>query len=198
MYALAGVLIGGRTFFVIADIVTKHDAALYFGNMPGSLINVIAVWNGGMGFFGGLIGVIVAVALFIRKHPGLTFSVLADELVVMLPIGLALTRIVNFINDELWGNICRPDHPYCIVFPSAPAVLSNMGTLVNAHGRPIARAAHDRDRHRPHRRRRAPKPPHGRGPRTSLCRKRLTSTRNSTWARESAPGGTGGLCRPDF
>jgi phosphatidylglycerol:prolipoprotein diacylglycerol transferase len=131
VYALAGVLIGGRTFFVIADIVTKHDAALYFGNMPGSLINVIAVWNGGMGFFGGLIGVIVAVALFIRKHPGLTFSVLADELVVMLPIGLALTRIVNFINDELWGNICRPDHPYCIVFPSAPAVLSNMGTLVN-------------------------------------------------------------------
>jgi phosphatidylglycerol:prolipoprotein diacylglycerol transferase len=117
VYALAGVLIGGRTFFVIADIVTKHDASLYFGDMPRSLLNVIAVWNGGMGFFGGLIGVIMAISLFVRKHPGLTFSVLADEVVVMLPIGLALTRIVNFINDELWGNICDPDHPWCIKFP---------------------------------------------------------------------------------
>jgi phosphatidylglycerol:prolipoprotein diacylglycerol transferase len=119
VYALIGVLVGGRTFFVIADIVTKHNWSLYFGNLPGSLINVIAVWNGGMGFFGGLIGVIVAMALFVRKHRGLTFSVLADEVVIMLPVGLALTRIVNFINDELVGNICNPDHPWCMKFPSA-------------------------------------------------------------------------------
>jgi phosphatidylglycerol:prolipoprotein diacylglycerol transferase len=120
VYALGGVLIGGRLFFVIADIVTKHTASLYFGDMPRSLINVIAVWNGGMGFFGGLLGVIVAIFLFIRKHPQITFSVLADEVVVMLPVGLALTRVVNFINDELVGNICDPDRPYCMKFPSAP------------------------------------------------------------------------------
>ncbi len=119
VYALAGVLVGGRVFFVFADIVTKHNAALYFGDMPRSLINVIAVWNGGMGFFGGLIGVIVAITLFVRKHPGLTFSVLADEAVVMLPVGIALTRIVNFINDELVGNVCVPDRPWCMKFPSA-------------------------------------------------------------------------------
>ncbi len=118
IYALIGVLVGGRLFFVIADIVTKHDASLYFGDMPRSLLNVIAVWNGGMGFFGGLIGVIVAMILFVRKHPQLTFSVLADEVVVMLPIGLALTRFVNFVNDELVGNICNPDRPYCIKFPN--------------------------------------------------------------------------------
>ena len=117
-YALLGVLVGGRLFFVFADIVTKHTAALYFGNMPGSLINLIAVWNGGMGFFGGLLGVMAAIALFIRKHPGLTFNVLADEVVVFLPVGLALTRVVNFINDELWGNVCAPDHPWCIKFPA--------------------------------------------------------------------------------
>ena len=120
VYALAGVLVGGRAFFVLADIVTKHDASLYFGDMPRSLLNLIAVWNGGMGFFGGLIGVIVAATLFVRKHPGLTFSVLTDELVVMLPVGLALTRVVNFINDELWGNVCNPDQPWCIDFPNAP------------------------------------------------------------------------------
>jgi phosphatidylglycerol:prolipoprotein diacylglycerol transferase len=119
VYALAGVLIGGRVFFVLADIVTKHQAALYFGDMPFSLINLIAVWNGGMGFFGGLIGVIIAIAVFIRRHPGLTFSVLADEVVVVLPVGIALTRCVNFINDELVGNVCDPDRPWCIKFPSA-------------------------------------------------------------------------------
>jgi phosphatidylglycerol:prolipoprotein diacylglycerol transferase len=119
VYALVGVLVGGRTFFVIADIVTRHTQALYFGDMPRSLINLVAVWNGGMGFFGGLIGVTVAIALFVRKHPGLTFSVLADEVVVMLPVGLALTRIVNFINDELVGNVCVPDRPWCIKFPVA-------------------------------------------------------------------------------
>ncbi len=115
VYALAGVLVGGRLFFVIADIVTRHTGPEYLANP----LNIIAVWNGGMGFFGGLIGVLVAIGLFIRRHPGLSFNVLADEVVVLLPIGLALTRIVNFINDELVGNECIPDQPWCIKFPSA-------------------------------------------------------------------------------
>ena len=116
VYALAGVLIGGRSFFVVADIVSHHNADFYFGS-PRALINLIAVWNGGMGFFGGLIGVIVAIALFLRRHPGLRFNVLADEVVVLLPVGIALTRLVNFINDELVGNVCVPDHPWCMQFP---------------------------------------------------------------------------------
>lgn len=116
VYALAGVLIGGRSFFVLADILSHHNADFYFGS-PRNWINLIAVWNGGMGFFGGLIGVIVAIALFLRKHPGLKFNVLGDEVVVMLPIGIALTRLVNFINDELVGNVCNPDRPWCMQFP---------------------------------------------------------------------------------
>src|SRR5262249_19375707 len=116
VYALAGVLLGGRSFFVLADILSHHNADFYFGS-PRNWINLIAVWNGGMGFFGGLIGVIVALALFLRKHPGLKFNVLADEVVVMLPVGIALTRLVNFINDELVGNVCDPDRPWCMQFP---------------------------------------------------------------------------------
>ena len=65
-----------------------------------------------------LIGVLVAMLLFVRRHPQVRFSVLADEVAVMLPIGIALTRVVNFINDELWGNVCVPDHPWCIKFPN--------------------------------------------------------------------------------
>ena len=110
-YALIGVLVGGRAFFVINDIISKHDLSLYLSNP----INFIAVWNGGMAFHGGLVGVIVAIALFLRKHPGLRFRVLSDEVVMMLPIGITLVRIVNFINDELWGHVCDPDRPWCMV-----------------------------------------------------------------------------------
>lgn len=115
-YALLGVLIGGRTFFVINDIISKHDLAQYLSNP----INFIAVWQGGMAFHGGLVGVLIAIWLFVRKHPGLKYTVLGDEVVVLLPIGIALTRVVNFINDELWGDICNPDRPWCMVFPTAP------------------------------------------------------------------------------
>ena len=55
--------------------------------------------------------------LFVRKHRGLTFGVLADEVVLLVPIGIFTTRLVNFINDELPGKICDPDQPYCILFP---------------------------------------------------------------------------------
>ena len=110
-YALVGVLVGGRTFFVINDIISKHDLSLYLSNP----INFIAVWNGGMAFHGGLVGVIIAIVLFLRKHPGLRFRVLGDEVVMMLPVGITLVRLVNFINDELWGNLCSPDRPWCMV-----------------------------------------------------------------------------------
>ena len=67
-YALVGVLVGGRTFFVFNDIISKHDASRLHCRIP---INIIAVWNGGMAFHGGLVGVMVAVWLFVRKHPQL-------------------------------------------------------------------------------------------------------------------------------
>jgi phosphatidylglycerol:prolipoprotein diacylglycerol transferase len=116
VYALVGVLIGGRTGFVIADFITEHNAADYFAHP----LKFIAIWEGGMAFHGALIGVMVAIVLYLRKHRGLTFGVLADEVVVLLPIGIFTTRLVNFINDELPGKICDPDHPYCILFPKYP------------------------------------------------------------------------------
>jgi phosphatidylglycerol:prolipoprotein diacylglycerol transferase len=116
VYALVGVLIGGRTLFVIADIITNHN----FGEYLTHPLNFIAVWQGGMAFHGALIGVFVAIYFYLRKHPGLTIGVLGDEVVPLLPIGIFTTRLVNFINDELPGKICNPDHPYCILFPQYP------------------------------------------------------------------------------
>jgi len=58
--------------------------------------------------------------LFLRKHRGWDFTVLAAEVVVLLPIGSAATRVGNFINNELQGKICNPDQPYCVAFPGMP------------------------------------------------------------------------------
>ncbi|MDE2572344.1 MAG: prolipoprotein diacylglyceryl transferase, partial [bacterium] len=71
-------------------------------------------------FHGGLIGVIVAGLLFLRKHPGLTYRVFADEIVMLIPIGIALTRVVNFINDELPGRIVPASDPWGVQFPNFP------------------------------------------------------------------------------
>ena len=114
VYALVGVLIGGRVGFVIADVITQHNLSDYLAHP----LNFIAVWQGGMAFHGALIGVMLFSVLYLRKHPRLRFSVLFDEVVVLLPLGIATTRIVNFINDELWGKICDPDQPWCIKFPA--------------------------------------------------------------------------------
>jgi phosphatidylglycerol:prolipoprotein diacylglycerol transferase len=116
IYALIGVLIGGRALFVIADIITQHNLADYLANP----LDFIAIWKGGMAFHGALVGVIVAMFLFLRRHRQLSFNVLADEIVVLLPLGIASTRLVNFINDELWGRICDPDQAWCVRFPAAP------------------------------------------------------------------------------
>jgi phosphatidylglycerol:prolipoprotein diacylglycerol transferase len=113
VYALIGVLIGGRVGFVIADVITNHNLGDYLSHP----LNFIAIWKGGMAFHGALVGVIVAIVLFLRKHPGLSFGVLGDEVVPLLSIGIFTTRIVNFINDELPGKICDPNNPWCLVFP---------------------------------------------------------------------------------
>jgi phosphatidylglycerol---prolipoprotein diacylglyceryl transferase len=123
-YALIGVLVGGRTFFVVNDIISKHDLSYYTSNP----LNIVAVWQGGMAFHGGLVGVLIAIWLFVRKHPGLKYTVLGDEVVVFLPVGIALTRIVNFINDELWGDVCNPDRPWCMV-PNRPGDAEIWGPL---------------------------------------------------------------------
>ena len=116
VYALVGVLVGGRVGFVIADVITNHNLAAYLA----APLNFIAVWQGGMAFHGALVGVLLAIWLYLRKHPGLTFGVLGDEVVVLIESGIFTTRLVNFINDELLGKVCIPDHPYCILFPSDP------------------------------------------------------------------------------
>jgi phosphatidylglycerol---prolipoprotein diacylglyceryl transferase len=107
-YLVAGVLFGGRLGYVL------------FYNLPyylRHLAAIPAVWDGGMSFHGGLIGTIAAVLLFARKT-GIGFLSLADLVVPVVPLGLLLGRLGNFINGELWG---RPSNvAWAMIFPRAP------------------------------------------------------------------------------
>ncbi|WP_353683785.1 prolipoprotein diacylglyceryl transferase [Thermodesulfovibrio sp. 3907-1M] len=104
-YLILGLLLGARLGYVI------------FYNLPYYIkhpLEVFAIWQGGMSFHGGLIGVIVSAWLFTRAKK-FDFLTLTDMLVLTAPIGLGLGRIGNFINGELFGRIT--DVPWAMIFP---------------------------------------------------------------------------------
>lgn len=102
-----GVILGGRVGYMI----------FY---QPGRLLedplSLIYVWEGGMAFHGGLLGVVILTWLYARKV-GIRPLELGDALAPMIPIGLGLGRVGNFIGGELWGR--TTDVPWAIVFPGA-------------------------------------------------------------------------------
>lgn len=106
-YAVLGVILGGRLGYVIF-----YNAG-FFIEHP---LKIFAVWEGGMSFHGGLIGVIAATLLFCRRHQ-IAILPMSDLLAAAAPIGLGLGRIGNFINGELWGR--TTDLPWGMVFPHA-------------------------------------------------------------------------------
>ncbi|MBQ0798984.1 MAG: prolipoprotein diacylglyceryl transferase [Porticoccaceae bacterium] len=105
LYAALGVIIGGRL----------GSALFYnFDKWMADPLWVIRIWEGGMAFHGGLLGVVVAIALYARKIKQPFFAV-ADFTAPLVPIGLGLGRIGNFIGQELWGR--QTDLPWGMVFP---------------------------------------------------------------------------------
>ena len=121
VWVTLGVIIGGRLGFVIfyGTIYCGFagEAGPACGNLPWGFvenpIRIIAAWEGGMSFHGGLLGVIVAVYLFCRRHK-LRLLAIADLIAAATPIGLFFGRIANFINGELWGKVT--DVPWAVVF----------------------------------------------------------------------------------
>lgn len=111
-WAILGVVLGGRIGYVLF-----YQPGFYLSHPLGAF----AVWQGGMSFHGGAIGVIVAIALFTLRHR-LSFLAFADRLVVEIPIGLGLGRCANFINDELWGRPAPDWLPWAMVFPNGGPV----------------------------------------------------------------------------
>ncbi|MET0519522.1 MAG: prolipoprotein diacylglyceryl transferase [Burkholderiaceae bacterium] len=108
-FGVLGVVLGGRLGYVLF-----YKPEYYAHN----LLEVFAVWKGGMAFHGGLLGVIGAMALFARLR-GRRFFEVTDLIAPCVPTGLAAGRIGNFINGELWGRVADPSLPWAMVFPQA-------------------------------------------------------------------------------
>lgn len=106
-YGIIGVIVGGRLGYVLF-----YKPAYYLAHP----LEIFVVWQGGMSFHGGLLGVIVVLLLFAWRR-GLHPLQVGDFVAPLVPLGLAAGRLGNFINGELWG---RPaDVPWAMVFPAA-------------------------------------------------------------------------------
>ncbi len=105
-YGALGVILGGRIGYVLF-----YDLPVYLDNP----LRIFQIWQGGMSFHGGLIGVLIGMALFARRYRKSFFEV-TDFLAPLAPIGIGVVRIGNFINGELWGKVS--DLPWAMVFPS--------------------------------------------------------------------------------
>ena len=108
-WGILGVILGGRLGFVLF-----YQPAYYLAHP----MDILKVWEGGMSFHGGFLGVLVATWLFARKHQ-LKFLQTTDFIVPLVPLGLASGRLGNFINGELWGRITHPNQPWAMGFPQA-------------------------------------------------------------------------------
>lgn len=109
-YGFLGVVLGGRIGYVLF---------YQFGAWLDDPAYLLRIWEGGMSFHGGVLGVLTAMAIFARKTQK-NFLQLGDFVVILLPLGLGAGRIGNFINAELWG---RPTEvPWAVLFPNAGAL----------------------------------------------------------------------------
>jgi phosphatidylglycerol:prolipoprotein diacylglycerol transferase len=105
-YGFLGVVLGGRVGYVL---FYQFD---YFLSDP---LYLLEIWQGGMSFHGGLLGVILAIFIFARKTQK-SFLMVGDFVAPLVPIGLGMGRLGNFINAELWGR--ETDVAWAMVFPT--------------------------------------------------------------------------------
>jgi phosphatidylglycerol---prolipoprotein diacylglyceryl transferase len=102
-----GVIVGGR----LGQVLFYHPG--YYFSHP---LDIFAVWEGGMSFHGGLLGVLLALWWHGHKS-GKSFLEVGDFVAPLVPLGLAAGRIGNFINGELWGRTADPALPWAMIFP---------------------------------------------------------------------------------
>jgi phosphatidylglycerol---prolipoprotein diacylglyceryl transferase len=111
-YGVLGVVIGGR----LGEVFLYRPA--YFYNHP---LEILELWTGGMSFYGGFLGVVVAMTLWAKKRQFRLMEVL-DFIAPLVPLGYAAGRIGNFINGELWGRVADASLPWAMIWPNVDAL----------------------------------------------------------------------------
>ena len=110
-YSTLGVILGGRLGYAL---FYKPELFTSFGGDGFVSWELLRLWDGGMSFHGGLIGVLLAIA-FVSRQGGLSFLRVADYVSVGVPMGMLLGRLANFVNGELWGR--TTDVSWAMSFP---------------------------------------------------------------------------------
>lgn len=121
-WATLGVVFGGRLGYVL------FYQPMRFLAEP---LQIFAVWQGGMSFHGGMLGVAIATIVFCRREQ-ISLWGFADRIAVAAPIGLGLGRLANFVNGELWGREAPAWLPWAMKFPSGGDVLRHPSQLYQA------------------------------------------------------------------
>jgi len=119
-YGALGVILGGRIGYILFynfDVFIENPIILF------------KIWQGGMSFHGGMLGVFVAMSLFAKKQ-NCTMLQLTDIIAPLAPIGLGAGRLGNFINSELWGR--TTDVPWAMVFPTGGPLARHPSQLYEA------------------------------------------------------------------
>jgi phosphatidylglycerol:prolipoprotein diacylglycerol transferase len=106
-YVALGVILGGRIGYMVF-----YNFSVFIHNP----LSLFLVWQGGMSFHGGLLGVLAAIWLYARRHRRRFFDI-TDFIAPIVPIGLGAGRIGNFINGELWGRVTNV--PWGMIYPQA-------------------------------------------------------------------------------
>jgi phosphatidylglycerol---prolipoprotein diacylglyceryl transferase len=121
-WATLGIILGGRLGYVLF-----YQPGYYFTHPK----EIVAVWDGGMSFHGGFLGVTIAIIWFCFKHR-INILAFADRIAVAVPIGLFLGRCANFINGELWGRPAPAWFPLAMVYPAAGPLPRYPSELIEA------------------------------------------------------------------
>jgi phosphatidylglycerol:prolipoprotein diacylglycerol transferase len=112
-YGAIGVILGGRIGYCLF-----YQPQFFLANP----LSIFKVWNGGMSFHGGILGVVIVIGLFAYKHRQ-NFFIIADFCALLTPAGLFFGRVGNFINGELWGRITTTNLPWAMIFPQSGTML---------------------------------------------------------------------------
>ena len=110
-YGVFGTILGGRLGYVLF-----YKPFYYFAHPA----EMLAIWQGGMSFHGGFLGVLIALWLYARNRNKRWLEV-TDFVAPLVPLGLAFGRLGNFINGELWGRVTSATAPWAVYFPQAAA-----------------------------------------------------------------------------